>query len=128
MKCPVCKTYDLVMTEKQGVEIDYCPNCRGIWLDRGELEKLVERSAAYEQQWQQRPPQQPPASVPPQQSVQPMNQPPAHSSSQPGYPQGQPGYPQQPYYYDDDDDRHHPQHPHGKKRKGFLGEVFDIFD
>ncbi|WP_109482436.1 zf-TFIIB domain-containing protein [Paraburkholderia sp. C35] len=41
MKCPVCKTPDLLMTERQGVEIDYCPTCRGIWLDRGELDKLL---------------------------------------------------------------------------------------
>ena len=43
MKCPVCKDVTLLMSEKKGVEIDYCPQCRGIWLDRGELEKLVER-------------------------------------------------------------------------------------
>ncbi|VVE39133.1 TFIIB-type zinc ribbon-containing protein [Pandoraea anhela] len=44
MKCPVCGTPDLLMTERQGVEIDYCPNCRGVWLDRGELDKLIERT------------------------------------------------------------------------------------
>ncbi len=44
MKCPVCGTVDLVMSERQGIEIDYCPNCRGIWLDRGELDKILERS------------------------------------------------------------------------------------
>ncbi len=43
MKCPVCKDVTLLMSEKKGVEIDYCPECRGIWLDRGELEKLVEK-------------------------------------------------------------------------------------
>jgi uncharacterized protein len=41
MKCPVCKTPDLLMTERQSIEIDYCPTCRGVWLDRGELDKLV---------------------------------------------------------------------------------------
>ncbi|MEM5342829.1 zf-TFIIB domain-containing protein [Paraburkholderia azotifigens] len=41
MKCPVCKTPDLLMTERQGIEIDYCPTCRGVWLDRGELDKLL---------------------------------------------------------------------------------------
>ena len=41
MKCPVCKDVTLLMSEKQGVEIDYCPECRGIWLDRGELEKVI---------------------------------------------------------------------------------------
>lgn len=45
MKCPVCATTDLVMTDRQGVEIDYCPQCRGIWLDRGELDKIIERTA-----------------------------------------------------------------------------------
>ncbi len=49
MKCPVCKTVDLMMTERQGVEIDYCPTCRGVWLDRGELEKIIERAAVTEQ-------------------------------------------------------------------------------
>ena len=41
MKCPVCPDATLLMSERQGVEIDYCPNCRGVWLDRGELDKLV---------------------------------------------------------------------------------------
>ncbi len=44
MQCPVDGT-TLVMTDRQGVEIDYCPQCRGVWLDRGELDKIVERSA-----------------------------------------------------------------------------------
>ncbi len=43
MLCPVCRV-DLVMADKQGVEIDYCPKCRGIWLDRGEIDKIIERS------------------------------------------------------------------------------------
>ena len=45
MKCPTCPDTPLVMTDRQGVEIDYCPQCRGVWLDRGELDKLVERAA-----------------------------------------------------------------------------------
>lgn len=44
MKCPVCKDVTLLMSEKNGVEIDYCPECRGIWLDRGELDKIVDRA------------------------------------------------------------------------------------
>ena len=44
MNCPTCKV-PLVMSERQGIEIDYCPQCRGIWLDRGELDKIIERSA-----------------------------------------------------------------------------------
>lgn len=43
MNCPLCNV-PLMMAEKQGVEIDYCPKCRGIWLDRGELEKIIDRS------------------------------------------------------------------------------------
>lgn len=42
MPCPVCKT-SLTMSERQGVEIDWCPTCRGVWLDRGELDKIIER-------------------------------------------------------------------------------------
>jgi Zn-finger nucleic acid-binding protein len=44
MKCPVCNDVDLTMSERQGVEIDYCSRCRGVWLDRGELDKIIERS------------------------------------------------------------------------------------
>ena len=44
MPCPVCRV-PLVMSERQGVEIDYCPQCRGVWLDRGELDKIIERNA-----------------------------------------------------------------------------------
>ena len=43
MKCPVDGT-QLVMSERHGIEIDYCPQCRGVWLDRGELDKIIERS------------------------------------------------------------------------------------
>ncbi len=43
MQCPVCNV-PLSMSDRQGVEIDYCPKCRGVWLDRGELDKLIERS------------------------------------------------------------------------------------
>ncbi len=46
MKCPNCGA-TLLMSEKQGVEIDYCPNCRGIWLDKGELEKIMDRAGEH---------------------------------------------------------------------------------
>jgi Zn-finger nucleic acid-binding protein len=46
MKCPNCNA-TLVMADRSGVEIDYCPECRGVWLDRGELDKIIERSAQY---------------------------------------------------------------------------------
>lgn len=47
MKCPNCEAI-LVMSERQGVEIDYCPQCRGVWLDKGELDKIIEKSAENE--------------------------------------------------------------------------------
>ena len=60
MLCPVCKIA-LTMSDRQGIEIDYCPQCRGVWLDRGELDKIVERTAPADA----RPPAQPVA-LPPQ--------------------------------------------------------------
>jgi Zn-finger nucleic acid-binding protein len=54
MKCPIDQV-DLQMTERQGIEIDYCPTCRGVWLDRGELDKIIERSSG--QQYQESAPQ-----------------------------------------------------------------------
>lgn len=62
MDCPVCKV-ELKMSERQGIEIDYCPQCRGVWLDRGELDKIIERSEqAPSPPQQQQPP--PPRSEP----------------------------------------------------------------
>ena len=46
MKCPNCNE-TLVMADRQGIEIDYCPNCRGVWLDRGELDKIIERTSDF---------------------------------------------------------------------------------
>ncbi|HEY8592927.1 MAG TPA: zf-TFIIB domain-containing protein [Sphingomicrobium sp.] len=54
MLCPTCKT-PLTMSERQGIEIDYCPSCRGVWLDRGELDKIIERSAVQQPPVQQAP-------------------------------------------------------------------------
>lgn len=44
MLCPIDRT-PLTMSDRQGIEIDFCPTCRGVWLDRGELDKIIERSA-----------------------------------------------------------------------------------
>lgn len=44
MNCPCCPETALVLSERQGIEIDYCPKCRGIWLDRGELDKIIEKT------------------------------------------------------------------------------------
>jgi uncharacterized protein len=88
MKCPACHI-DLYMTERQGIEIDYCPQCRGVWLDRGELDKIIERSTAdpFDQRSYER-------RVPSEQR------------------------------WDDDDDE---RHRYGeRRRKSFLGELFDF--
>ena len=45
MKCPTDGS-ELVMSDRQGIEIDYCPKCRGVWLDRGELDKIIQRASA----------------------------------------------------------------------------------
>jgi Zn-finger nucleic acid-binding protein len=85
------------MSERQGVEIDYCPQCRGVWLDRGELDKIIERSA-----------QDAPAAAPGQQ--------PSFSTLQ--YDQGHNRGYAQPY-------GHGHQHGHPKRKKSFLEELFD---
>lgn len=95
MLCPVCKV-GLAMSDRQGVEIDYCPQCRGVWLDRGELDKIIERSAA----------DTAPRAAAPTPQAQPYPQ-------QPPYPQ--PGY----------DDRHYHSGGYKKRRKSFLEELFD---
>jgi uncharacterized protein len=119
MKCPVDGS-DLQVAERQGVEIDYCPTCRGVWLDRGELDKIIQRAAAYDappmdQRMEQR--GTPPQGYDPR--TDPRNQPPS-----------------QGYRRDDDDwyehnrsSNHDTYYGHGKpKKKSFLSEVFDIFD
>jgi Zn-finger nucleic acid-binding protein len=46
MNCPVCNV-QLMMADRQGVEVNYCPTCRGVWIDRGGLDKIIDRSGAY---------------------------------------------------------------------------------
>jgi uncharacterized protein len=70
MQCPIDGS-ELAMTERQGIEIDYCPKCRGIWLDRGELDKLIERSAAPSPQPVVAPNQPPPDYYAPTQPAEP---------------------------------------------------------
>lgn len=100
MQCPVCKTVALVMSERHGVEIDYCPQCRGVWLDRGELDKIIERSSAA------------PVSIS------------THSAPQqvaPSHQQHHDNYRQQHH------DNYRSQHqPYKKKREGFLADLFDF--
>ena len=71
MLCPACKT-ELKMSERSGIEIDYCPECRGVWLDRGELDKIIERSAL--------------AAPPPPPAAPSWNAPPQHGGYPPSYP------------------------------------------
>lgn len=100
MLCPVCQI-ELNMTDRQGVEIDYCPKCRGVWLDRGELDKLIERSAQNDTR----------RVMPSRREDSPMD------------------YDDDDKLKNDDryrsDDR---AYPPGKKRKSFLSDMFDIFD
>ena len=94
--CPACKV-DLVMSDRQGIEIDYCPKCRGVWLDRGELDKIIERSAAEDAKAAPAPPPPPP------------------QQAQPYPPQG--GY-ESDYGYGG-------HHGRGRKHHSFLGRLFD---
>lgn len=106
MKCPIDNA-DLVMTERQGIEIDYCPKCRGVWLDRGELDKIIDRAS-----------EAAPSQPAPQQQA-------AFAQPAPGpfsYPERQ----HDPRRYDHDDDRYKHHGYRHKKRKGFLGELFDF--
>lgn len=105
MECPVCPQTALVMSERQGIEIDYCPKCRGVWLDRGELDKILERAATA----------QPAAAAPPQQAPQPQYQPQAQPQPQPYGNAG--GYGRR------DDDRYREQKYY--KKKSIWHELFD---
>lgn len=101
MNCPTCTNVSLVMSERKGIEIDYCPKCRGVWLDRGELDKLIEKSS--EQDFSSPPPPQAPAHMPP---------PPPHA----------------PYAYrkDLDDSKYGYQYGNPyKKQKKWWTEIFD---
>lgn len=150
--CPHCRV-DLTMSERQGVEIDYCPKCRGVWLDRGELDKIIERSAAYEARLRQDP-QEDSARGPertgggdgggrflPEAVASPWGTPPA-SAPQPPCPHPEPlpspGWPAQPYSqhppaYPNQHAGHGTTHGHGKHhgqehgghRGSFLGRFFD---
>lgn len=108
MQCPV-DNETLVMADRGGVEIDYCPKCRGVWLDRGELDKIIERAAGGATAPITQPTSRPAAPV-----YQPEPQRPAPH-----------GYAPEPRRYDDDDDDY--RRGYKKKRKeSFLGELFDF--
>ena len=101
MNCPNDGSV-LVMSDRSGIEIDYCPQCRGVWLDRGELDKIIDRSLTQPQ------PQGYVAPVAPQQAAPP---PPQQQYQQPRY-----------------DDRGYQQgynQPYRKKKESWLSELFD---
>ena len=100
MKCPIDETV-LQMTDRQGIEIDYCPQCRGVWLDRGELDKVIERSMT-----------EAPAAAPSPQAPSPG----------PSYEQRRPSYPEQKY----DDRRRDSGYNKKRKKESFLGDLFDF--
>lgn len=110
MQCPNDRT-TLQLMDRQGVEIDYCPQCRGVWLDRGELDKLIERAAG---------------SSPgpgPRAGLQQGYDRPAPRQEY-GY---QPEYGRSPEYrYRDDDDDDDDYRRRGRKRRGWLGDIFDF--
>ena len=111
MKCPVCITAELKMTDRQGVEIDYCPDCRGIWLDRGELDKIIERSYSQSPQ-------------PQQTNLQPQYQ---HSGE--SNPFQKKHHDEHNPFYDKHHDKHFNEHgagQHGQhQKKSWLSEIFD---
>lgn len=126
MKCPV-DSIDLIMSERGGVEIDYCPQCRGVWLDRGELDKIIDRANDAMGGSAPTPPRQAaampsPAPVPPplHPNFEPRREQPRYD--QPRY--DQPRYDDRKYSkpgYDRDYDRRGP-----KKKEGWLGDLFDF--
>jgi uncharacterized protein len=95
MQCPNDQT-TLLMTERQGIEIDYCPTCRGIWLDKGELDKLIAGSEGG--------------------AMQPSS--PVNQNHQPNF--NRPPEPR-PYYKDD-----HAYYKKKHKKESFLGDLFDF--
>ncbi len=104
--CPRCGV-GLAMSERQGIEIDYCPQCRGVWLDRGELDKIIERAEVVRE-----PPPSQPATSWGEQSA-------AAWTQQPAAPLPQS---QQPW----SGNRHGHGYGHGdKRRKSWLHEIFD---
>lgn len=97
MRCPVDQA-ELVMSERQGVEIDYCPTCRGIWLDRGELDKILDRAATTA----------PPAVAPPARTPDDRR------------------YDDRRYSDSRYDDRSRTSDPRRKKKESWLGDLFDF--
>lgn len=112
MRCPV-DNETLVMADRNGVEIDYCPKCRGVWLDRGELDKIIERAA------------QATALPEPRAAATPAREMPPPAPQHPQHPHQPQGYRDRRRDDDDDDDYGRGRKPY-KKRESFLSELFDF--
>ena len=109
MRCPV-DNETLVMSDRHGVEIDYCPKCRGVWLDRGELDKIVERAAGAQPPVALREPGRAPAPpAAPTYAEAPRREEPRREEPR-------------RRRDDDDDDYHRPR----KRRESFLSDIFDF--
>ncbi len=117
--CPNCRV-DLVMSERQRVEIDYCPKCRGVWLDRGELDTIIERALA-----EARATTAPTPAAAPAASFLPPNPAQAVWPGQPAQPQT--GYEPSRDYRRDDHGHHDDDHDNSRKRRreGFFDRFFD---
>lgn len=98
MQCPRCDGMSLTLSERQNVEIDYCPKCRGIWLDRGELDKLIERAEQAD-------------------SAQYSSAPRAHAVSERVGERSSPDF--------SDSDHFSDRKRYGGRKKSWLGEIFD---
>ncbi len=125
MKCPVCKDVELVMSERQGVEIDYCPSCRGVWLDRGELDKIIEKSASLQNQNKQNPAQNN------QRQNYNNESPHSQNNQRQNYNNESPHsqYNQRQNYNNESPHSQYNSHNNGypkKKKEGFLAEIFDF--
>jgi Zn-finger nucleic acid-binding protein len=97
MNCPVCTTTQLAMADRLGIEIDYCPKCRGVWLDRGELDRIIERSL------RELPPERP--------------------SDSGGF---RPDHGQSREHHDHDHDDEHDDDRRPHRRKSLLKDLFDF--
>ncbi|MFC7403730.1 zf-TFIIB domain-containing protein [Georgenia alba] len=128
MQCPNDQTA-LVMSERKGIEVDYCPTCRGVWLDRGELDKIIDRSLDEYGPAQAPPPdpaaQQPPPAAPRRPAPEPMA-PPSVYPPETAYPPrrrfgfGSADSPDEYGYYGD------PRYRRRRRKESFLGDLFDF--
>jgi uncharacterized protein len=129
--CPIDGT-PLMEMNKNGVTIDVCPECKGVWLDRGELEKLIQVALEMDREYGDAPRRDSRDDRDPRRDGGDPRRDGGYDrrdsydqrGTDPRYGQQSPQYGQQPYRRDDDDD----DYRYGKKKKSTLGRIFDIFD